>query len=155
MSQNLGGNEIAGITACFGNAGITEAGTTAGAIEIVNNVDYAINGVMYTKAAADNIAITATAEQAALTSCLYLITLNAAGTVATVKGTEELTAALSDNRASLVLPKTPADVCPIGYFRIDTAAATVFIGNTTDLSATGITDTIVNLASQILGTIQD
>lgn len=118
-------------------AGLAE-GTNSATIKTVNILQYAIDGQRYTKAATDNIAVTATAQQAVSTFCLYLVSINAGGTVTTTKGTE-----LGTDTA--VLPALPASSAPVGWFKVATNGATTFTGGTTDLSAAGITATFADL----------
>ncbi len=133
-----------GVTGCLSKAGLAE-GTNAATIQIAApngaGIDFAIDGVAYHKADTDNIAVTAHAQQAVSTSCLYLVQINAAGTVSTKKGTEQLTAGLGDNRA-LQWPQPDDDQCPIGGYKIATNGSTTFTNGTTDLGAAGITDTL-------------
>lgn len=132
-----------GLTGCFAKAGLAE-GTNANTIKIAApngaGIDYVIHGVAYHKADTDNIAVTAHAQQAVSTSCLYLVQINAAGTVSTKKGTEQLTASLGDN-LSIQWPNADADSCPIGGYKVATNASTTFTNGSTDLGAAGITDT--------------
>lgn len=114
-------------------------GTNAATIKTTNAVSFTIDGVLYTKAATDNIAITATAQQAISTFCLYLVSIDSAGTVTVTKGTE-----LGTDTA--VLPALPANSAPLGYFKIATDGSTTYTGGTTDNGAAGITDTYVDLA---------
>ena len=144
MSVNL--NDIPrGMTCCLSKAGLTEAGSTAGAIKAAApngaGIDYCINGIAYHKADFDDTAITAAAVQAELTSCLYLVCLDSGGNVSTVKGTAVLTAAYNAGSAVLNWPEVPANKCPIGAIKVDTASGYTFTANTTDLGGTGITDT--------------
>lgn len=60
-------------------------GTNAATIKTTAAVDFMINQLTYTKAATDNIAVTACAVQADLTTCMYLISIDSAGTVTTTK----------------------------------------------------------------------
>lgn len=113
-------------------------GTNAGTLKTTNATTFRIAGRNYTKAATDNIAMTAAAEQAAETYCLYLVSIIADGTVTVTKGTEVATDAA-------VLPDLPADSAPLGFFKVVTAAATTFTSGTTDLSAAGITDSYGDL----------
>lgn len=136
------GGGMSGVTACYSKAGLAE-GTNAGTIKTVApngaGVDYAIDGIAYHLADTDNIAMTALAAQAADTKCLYLIQVNAAGTVSIKKGKEELTTDVT-NGMGLQWPQPDDNNCPIGGFKIATVAVT-FTSGTTDLSAAGITDT--------------
>ena len=125
------------VNACYVSAGLAE-GTNANTIQTASAITYMIGGQLYTKAATDNIAITAGAQQAISTYCLYLVTINAAGTVTTTKGTE-----LGTDTA--VLPARPASEAVIGAFKIATDGATTYTAGTTDNGAAGITDTYYNL----------
>lgn len=104
--------------------------------------DFSVNGLMYTKADTDNIAMTALAEQADLTTCLYLIQITAGLVVSLKKGNEELTADLVNDRVSVRWPEPDADNCAIGGFRMVLSGA-AFTSGTTDLAASG-TDTFYN-----------
>lgn len=132
-----------GQTACYSKAGLAE-GTNANTIKTVApngaGVDFAIDGIGYHYADTDNIAVTAHGVQAISTSCLYLVQINAAGTVSTKKGNEELTADLGVSR-SLQWSMPDDGNCPIGGYKIATDASTTFTNGTTDHGAAGITDT--------------
>lgn len=104
----------------LGNALVTE-GTNAGTIKTTNAVDYQINGQIYTKAATDNIAMTASVVQANGTTKYYLVSIQADGTVVTTPGT------------STLLPECPADQAPLAAFKLVATAA--FTPGTTDLAA--------------------
>lgn len=135
---------LKGITACLAKAGLAE-GTNANTIKTNApngaGTDYAINGIGYHKADTDNIAMTALAQQAALTTCLYAVWLDSAGTVSMTKGTEVLTAKLASDEAVLAIPADQDGKAMIGLIKIATAAATTFTSGSTDLSAAGITAT--------------
>lgn len=141
MSNNRATVPEFGGTANFGKPIIAE-GTAAATIKTTAATNYAINGLMYTKAITDNIAVTASASQAPLTTCLYVVGVDAAGAVTVVKGTEQLTADLTSGNKVLQFPdgRSPL-VCPLGYIKVVTANATTFTAGTTDLSAAGITAT--------------
>lgn len=114
-------------------------GTNAATIKTTDACSYVIDGVIYEKAATDNIAITATTEQAVSTYRLYLVSIDAAGTVTVTAGT-----AVATDTATL--PALPASSAPLGYFKIATDGSTTYTGGTTDNGAAGITDTYVDLA---------
>jgi len=140
---------VRGGTFCLSKAGLAIGSGTTSALDIVApngaGVDFCINGVLYHKAdTADNL-ITAAAAQAALTSCIYLVTLTVAGVLATVKGTEVLTADVTSGKKPLTFPMPAVDTCPIGYVRVDTGAATTFTARTTAFSAALVTDTYVDV----------
>ena len=132
-----------GMTGCFSKAGLAE-GTNSGTIKTAApngaGIDYAIHGVAYHQADTDNIAVTAHPQQAAGASCLYLVQIDKDGTVSTKKGNEVETGKLGVN-ASLQWSNPDEDKCAIGGYKIATNSTTTFTNGTTDLGASGITDT--------------
>lgn len=120
-------------------------GTNSATIKTTDACSYTIAGVTYEKAATDNIAITAAAEQAISTYCLYLVSINSSGTVTVTKGTATAT-------DTAVLPALPASSAPLGYFKIATDGVTTYTAGTTDNGAAGITDTYVDLTVMDSGT---
>ncbi len=142
----------AGFTGTVSSAGLAE-GTNANTIKIVApngaGVDFAINGIGYHKADTDNIAVTAHAVQAVKTKCLYLVQIDSAGAVSTKKGDEILTADLTAGTKVLQWPRPDADRCALGGYKIEGDASTTFTNGTTDLGATGITDTHYNFIGGI------
>lgn len=138
-----------GATMCFSKAGLDE-GTNAGTFKTAApngaGIDYAIAGLAYHKADGDNIAMTAHAAQAALTKCLYLVQINAAGTFSTKKGVEELTADLTAGKRVLHWPQPDSGNCPVGGFKVALANAATFTAGTTDFSATDVTVTDYDFA---------
>lgn len=160
MSDNLAMSS--GATLCLAAAGLAE-GTAANTIKTVNNITYTIDGRFYSKAATDDIAISFTGPsvyQAPTgvgsinggftggtngSTRLYLVCLNAAGAVSIVPGKIVDTAALAAGTVSLDFPDAPRGVCPIGAMRIAVTAGTTFIPGSTDLSASGVTDTFYDL----------
>jgi hypothetical protein len=141
MNFSLDGDR--GGTFCLDKAGLIIATTTT-AVKIANAIDYCIDGALYTKAITDNIAMTAADQQAVATRCLYLVQINAAGTVSTVKGVEKLTANITADQDALDWPLPAAGNCPIGFVEVETNASTTFTAGTTALSAAGITDTYID-----------
>lgn len=144
MSGNLNEN-FRGGNFCLTNVALAE-GTSANTIQIAAAAAFCINGVLYAKAITDNIAMTACDTQAADTNCLYLVSVDAAGTVTITKGDEVSTTDITNDIVGLNIPELPADNAPIGMFKIVTDAVT-FTSGTTDLSASGVTDTYYNLFS--------
>lgn len=151
MSLNL--NElIRGGTFCLSKAGIAIGGTDTATLAIAApngaGVDFAINGVAYHKAdAADALALTAATTQAVLTKCIYLICLNASGTLSSVKGTEQLVTDLTAGTAVLQFPEAVADTCPIGYITVSLASTATFTAATTGLDAANVTDAYFDLVA--------
>lgn len=137
-----------GFTGCLSKAGLT-SGTAGATIDIAApngaGVDYAIDGICYHAADATSVAVTAHAQQAVSTSCLYLVQIDSSGTVSTKKGVERLTADLGDN-LSLQWPEPDEDRCPIGGYKIALNASTTFTNGTTDPDDAGITDTYFDFA---------
>jgi len=131
-------------TMCMSKAGLA-VGTSGATIDIAApngaGVDFCIKGIMYHKADTASIAVTASTVQAISTSCLYLVCLNSSGTLSTVKGTAVLTADYTSGNAVLRWPDVPADKCAIGAFKVDCDSTHTFTAGTTELGATGITDT--------------
>jgi hypothetical protein len=121
-------------TRCMDSAGLAE-GTNANTLKTARAISYMIDGQLYYKGATDNIAMTACAAQADGTTCLYLVTINASGTVKVTKGTDDVTTAL---------PACPEDECPIGAFKIVTDGAT-FTSGTDDLGGASFTDTYADI----------
>lgn len=136
--------QIRGGTECKGVAGLAKHATTDDHLLTANAVDYSIDGKAYTKAAVADITPTTLAQQAADTTCLYVLTSNAAGTLAQVKGREVLTADLAVGSATLDFPPLPDAVCALGYYKVVTVAVT-FINGTTDYDAAGVTTTFVDV----------
>jgi hypothetical protein len=135
-----------GGTMCFSKAGLV---STDAAIDIVApngaGVDYAIGGVLYHAADQTDTAMTAAAAQAALTTCIYLVCLDSSGTLTTVKGTEVLTADIASGKSVLTWPQPAASTCPIGAIKVVCASGYTFTCGTTQVDATGITTTFVDL----------
>jgi hypothetical protein len=126
------------LNANLGKPGLAE-GTNANTLKTVADTNYTINGRTYTLSATDNLAMTACAQQAISTYCLYLVSVAAGGsTVTTTKGTSVAT-------DTAVLPALPASQAPIGFFKVVTDASHTFTSGTTDLSAAGITATYGDL----------
>lgn len=128
---------LASGTTCLSTPGLAE-GTNANTIQIATAFTYTIGGTRYTKEITDNVALTAAAVQATDTNCIYLICIDSAGTVSSVKGTAVAAA------SAAACPATPADVCAIGWLHVATASAATFTAGSTDLGAANVTDTFVN-----------
>jgi hypothetical protein len=135
MSERTGA-----FTGCFSKAGLVD-GTSAATIQIAApngaGIDFAINGIAYHKADTDNIAVTA-ATQASGTTCLYLVQINAAGTVSTKQGNAVATADLGVVGGALQWPQPDANNCPIGGYKIKATAA--YVNGTTDQGTGNLVD---------------
>lgn len=143
MSNNLTEPRRGG-TFCLSKAGLAE-GTNSATIKIAApngaGVDFAIDGVLYHKADADNIAMTALAEQADDTSCLYLVQINSSGTVSMKKGTEVTTTDLTTGDSVLEWPTPDSGNCAIGGIKIVMDGGTFTSGTTDITGGTGVTET--------------
>ena len=132
-----------------GTMSLTKAGlalgSTATQVAILNpagtGVVFAIAGIQYYKANAASTAITAAATQPLLTKCIYLVCLDASGTLSTVKGKEILASDLLNGARVIDWPDVPAGKCAIGAFKISLANAATFTAGTTALNATDVTAT--------------
>lgn len=161
MSDNL--SLAQGATLCLAAAGLAE-GTNANTIQIANTISYVIDGRFYSKAATDNIAISYSGPsvyQAAAggvqavnggfsggvngSTRLYLVCLDASGNVSIVPGKIVDSAELTAGRVALEFPSAPKGVCPIGAVRVALTAGTAFTPGSTDLGASGVTDTYYDL----------
>jgi len=125
------------INRCY-SMGQWAEGTNDYTIKNAAAIYYTIAGKMYTKAITDNIAMTALAEQANATYCMYLVSVDAAATVTITKGTAVATDAA-------VLPAVTAGNCAVAAFKIATSGGT-FTSGTTDLAGAGVTDTWYDLS---------
>lgn len=132
MGYNL--NDSTGLTGVLSKPGLAE-GTNSATIKTAApngaGTDYAINGIAYHKADGDNIAMTACDVQAAYTTCLYLVQINASGTISIKKGEEVQNVCPGD---ALVWPLPDADNCALGGFKVVNAGSTFTCG-TTDLGS--------------------
>ena len=136
-----------GSTGALSKAGLAE-GTNSATIKTNApngaGTDYAIKGTAYHKADTDNIAMTALAVQADLTTCVYLVQIDTSGTVSMKKGTEVTSTTLGVTNVCQV-PMHDDGCCPLGHIKVVLSGAT-FTSGTTDLSASGVTATFVDYA---------
>ena len=145
------------------NSGAWAEGTNAATIKSTADIVYTINGEFKTKSATDNIAIAYTGpaiysqnavEQsggfvgaAGGSTRLYGIYLDGAGNVSIVPGKIVNSAELAAGTVALEFPPMQADKACVAALRIAVTAGTAFVPGTTDLSASGVTDTFLNLSS--------
>jgi len=125
---------VRGGTVCLSKTGLAVGSNTAKMKILAPNgagVDFAIKGVFYHIADTDDICIFTAATQAALTTCLYLVTINSANTILITKGTEVVTADLTAGKVALTWPTPTAAYCPIGAVKV--VATSVFTAGTTAL----------------------
>lgn len=139
---------------------------SAATVKSTGAIIYTIGGVFYTAAALANKAITVTHRadgsavtakdaayvQPAGTTAVYVLALNAAGTLAVVQGSyagQSIT--FSADKSKVITgtgaaPSLPAGYCPIGAIKVKTAAGTTFTPATTALDAAGLTVTFTDLS---------
>jgi len=111
-------------------------------------LEFGIDGLAYHKAeAATDVPLTAAAVQGLLSTCLYLVCINSSGTYSTVKGTEQLTADLTNGTKVLDWPTVPAGLCPVGAVKVVTAGSATFTAGTTELDAASVTSTYYDFAA--------
>lgn len=128
---------------CYSKAKLAE-GTNANTFKTTTNICfYTIKGVMYEKAATDNLTfssghttITGPAE------CIFGVLLDSSGNVTTVQGPIKTIG--DDNNVLAWPPSNDDDKCLIGGIVVSVASTYSFIPGSTDLGATGITDTYVD-----------
>lgn len=137
-----------GFTGCYSKAGLGIAGTSDRVKFTAPNgagTDYAINGIAYHLADADNVDTGVpvntdiSAIQAADTHCLYLLQLDSSGNLSAVKGQDVLTTDWNKGRA-LQWPTPTANRCPVGGVRVVTVGVTFTLA-TTGFDAAGVTET--------------
>ena len=163
-----------GLTACFGNTGVTMGTTTT--VTIATAKDFAIRGKVYTATAASNAAVTsffdpntgvAPVGVGAGQGCIFVACLVSTGTIATMRFVQSEIVALQANSAAYTpgafqdvpeFPGIPSTLCPIGYFVVKvgtdyTAGAKHIFGTTSvatgamNSAATAYSVTAVSLAT--------
>jgi len=123
-------------------SGTLAIGTTKSKIQTTTIINYCIDGIMYVKAATDDLFVfTDVTVQPISTTRHYLLCLDAAGTASIVTGT------------ATTLPDAPAGTCPVGYVKVVTSGAGTFIPATTLLDAAQVTETYVNLSCAPAGAL--
>lgn len=116
-------------------------------------IEYMIDGLMYSLAASADKATGAAAEQAVSTTALYLLGVNAAGSITVVKSDEVLTALLTNDVESIDWPVMTAGYVPFGAIKIVTNSSTTFTLGTTALNASGVTATYYDIGQLPAGPI--
>ena len=114
-------------TCALGSAGLAAGSTSTLSTAVAFH--YKINGQVYYKAAATNVAPTALAAQANGTTAYYLVCVNAAGTTTLVAPPAARTG--SPATTNLLLGALPAGFAPIGIAKVVATAA--FTWGTTSL----------------------
>lgn len=108
-------------------------------------IAYTINGVLYTKVATDNIPWAPTpTNMDNNTVCAFVISVNAAGTVAVTQGT------VKTGTTAPVIPAPPADSAVIGMIHIVNTSGSTYTPGSTSLNTSNVTETFVNVAGGIV-----
>lgn len=116
-------------------AGLAE-GTNANTFKTTNTLAYTADGVFKSKNATDNIAFSSGATVVpASSACLFAVWINAAGTVSTTQGP------IVASTDECPVPTTVSGVTLVGLIKVVTDGSTTFTAGSTDLGASGITDT--------------
>lgn len=104
-------------------------------VKTANTITYSIDGQDYSQTTQTNVAV----EGAVLPISSYrwyLMSINAAGTVATTPQADNVN----------LLPEIPEASAPIGAFKIATNSSVTFTPGVTSLNLTGVTDTYYDLS---------
>lgn len=163
-------------TQAFAAGGLAE-GTAANTIKTVNAVPYTIDGVMYSKAATDNIAINVQGDNFVVPVNYrrqYLVCVDSSGTVKSYAGTlfaSEVVDGVTKYRGyrevkdayglptryealsalhdytSNFLPPLPDGLCPIGIVSVAPVTAATFTAGSTDLGAANVTPTYKDIGA--------
>ena len=139
---------------CYGKGGLAKHGTTHENVLTGAGVPYSINGVMYSKAATAELDLSALTmlagtglpllaapAQPAGTACVYLLLLDASGTVKVLPG---LPAPAS---GPCPCPGLLPDHAPLGAIKVVNGTVNPFVIGTTALNTASLTVTYVDLAS--------
>jgi hypothetical protein len=100
-------------------------GSASAVAKTTATIVYLIDGVLYTKAAADTAALAGTVTNAKFN--VFVFTVNAAGTFKTYMGTEASTL------AGVVFPTVPDGEVSVGFVIINPTGTGNFVGGTTAL----------------------
>lgn len=120
-----------------GNPGLA-GGTTASKVKTANTVEYTINGIGYSKAAADDFWTLSGAAVPDGQFNKYILYIDNAGAASIGEGTAAATA------AGVTLPAIAANKCILGLLQVQNASGADFTPGTTALNASGITATYAN-----------
>jgi hypothetical protein len=119
----------------FTAAGLAE-GTNANTYKTVNTLTYTSDGVLKSKGATDNIAMTSTAGTVPPSSAaLYAVWIDSAGTFSNSRGP------VVTSGDPCPMPTAPANnLTLVGLIKVTTNSSTTFTPGSTDLGNAGVTD---------------
>ena len=145
---NAGAQQLKALTACFSRA-VVGIGSTAAKVRTTTHngtgFNYSIDGMMYYLISTDDFWTMSGDTVSDDSECIFLLCINAAGTMSVVQGDAILTADLTSGKEVLTWPVPGDDVCPVGAVRVTTDGAT-YIPGTTSLAAGTVTDTYYNFS---------
>lgn len=146
---------------CFAfTSGALAIATTTSAVKTTATVTYTVDGVFKSKSATDNMSIAVVGSDAygdpgngsftgvvGGSSRLYGLFLDTDGALTCYPGPIANTAEVTAGTAALHYPAPQRSKACIGAIRVDVTEGTTFIPGTTALSASGVTETYINLSS--------
>ena len=115
-------------------AGLAE-GTNSATFKTVNTLTYTSNGIFKSKAATDNLTLTAGTALAVSQACLFAVWITGAGAVSTTQGP-----IVAAGDPCPVPGQVTAGTTLVGLIKVTTSSSATFTPGSTDLGATGITD---------------
>ena len=144
---------------CLTKVALAIDATAAATIQSAGEINFTVGGVFFTKAALNDQSIAPTHRfngapvttvnpayvQPVSTKVIYVVALNAAGTVAIVQGSFAGQKIVHNDDLSKVgngtgdIPQEPDGYTAIGFFEVATNGATTFTPGTTALNAAGVT----------------
>lgn len=149
---NLGDIENIALRTFLGNRcftkGILATGSNAAKVKTTTNtVQFCIDGILYEKAATDDLFVfTDTKPQADLTTCFYAMCLDKTGASVVVNGTPVLTASVAAGTDKALVPEIPATACLIGAVKVVASGGAFTPGTSGVATAGNFTVTFYNLS---------
>lgn len=116
-------------------AGLAE-GTDANTFKTTNTLTFTSNGIFKSKAATDNLPFTAGTALGNSQACLFAVWITAAGAVSTTQGP-----IVAAGDPCPVPGQVTAGTTLVGLIKIVTSSSATFTPGSTDLGASGVTDT--------------
>jgi len=139
--RNLLGNR------CFTKGLLAAGSNTAKLKTTTNTVEYCIDGILYEKAATDDLFVfTTVTPQADLTTCFYAMCLDKNGASVVVNGTPVLTSKVAAGTDRAMIPEIPATACMIGAVKVVASGGAFTPGTSAVATAGNFTVTFYNLS---------
>ena len=151
---NLSSEAVRGGTLCLSKAGVAEGGTAQKIKTAAPNgagTDFAINGILYHLVDVDDFWTMSGDAMAIASECLWLLCINAAGTMSVVQGDTVTTANIDSGYTPLRWPGVGPTVCPLGGVKVVTVAS-IFTPGTTALTGTATYYDFLAIPEQDIGT---